>query len=107
MQLQMTGELQEFDAYERRAVAGIRKRLSDPMMLVLKRHGDGPQPIVMRSVDYPTTVALRGRGLLNFDHHARKTPRETTATTLGRKVIALMLAEEADVLIDLAVREVV
>jgi hypothetical protein len=101
-QLQTVGEYQEFAAFEKKAVEGILKRLSWPMLVVLKRHGDGPQPIIAGSSDRQTTLALQGRGLLIAGHHSQKTPRETIATTLGRKVIAALLAQEAELLSEVA-----
>lgn len=97
MQMQIVSERQEYDAFERTAIAGILKRLSWPMQIVLKKHADGPQPLI--AADQQTALALRGRGLVTLGYHSStKAPRHSTATTLGRKVIALMLAEEAEML---------
>lgn len=75
----------------------IIDELSPLMQTVLARHALGPQPFP-RGLTETTVMALRVRGLLKLV--GLWTANWTAPTDIGRVVIVILLADEAESLID-------
>lgn len=74
------------------------RSLSKSQRRVLKAHGVGRVPVVVASNDYGITKSLHARHLVFYDRC--KPPKWTEATEAGRAIIAAMLADEADRLLE-------
>lgn len=86
------------DDADRASLAAYVRAMTKAQRAMLKEHADGPQLIKAGMIEDRIRRQLAQRRLIRIDTH--KTPRFTDPTPRGRKVIATILANEAEALIE-------